>query len=116
MYYNTYLNHINVDISKDLIYLNKWCKKHRKNEWIQRQHNWKNGKLIEHQHIGNMLMQDHFVISNGATYTIRNKNKKMRDQLKLLEQYEAEIINKLRTDCINLNGYKKYRFGETSGK
>ena len=40
----------------------------------------------------------------------------MRNQLKFLKQYEAEIINKLRTECINLNGYKKYRFGETSGK
>ena len=63
MYYNTYLNPINVDISKDLIYLNKWYKQHRKNEWIQRQHNWKNGKLIKHQYIGNMLMHDYFVTS-----------------------------------------------------
>ena len=30
MYYNTYLNPINVDISKDLIHLNKWYKKMRK--------------------------------------------------------------------------------------
>ena len=62
MYYNTYLNPINVDISKDLIYLNKWYKQHRKNEWIQRQHNWKNGKLIKHQYIGNMLHYGSFKI------------------------------------------------------
>ena len=55
-------------------------------------------------------------ISNGVNYTVRNKNKKMRDQLKFLKQYEADIINKLRTECINLNGYKKYEFDETSGK
>ena len=78
--------------------------------------NWKKGKLIKQHYIGNMIMQDFFVISNGTTYTVRNRSKKMRNQLKFLKQYEAEIINKLRTECINLNGYKKYRFGETSGK
>ena len=33
-----------------------------------------------------------------------------------MKQYECEIINKLRTECINLNGYKKFAFNETSGK
>ena len=36
--YNTFYNPINVDISKDLINLNKWYKYQRKNLWLERQH------------------------------------------------------------------------------
>ena len=39
----------------------------------------------------------------------------MRNQIKMLSKLESEIINKLRTECINLNAYKYYRYGESNG-
>ena len=39
----------------------------------------------------------------------------MRNQLKHLKQYESEIVNKLRSECINLNGYKNFRYDESNG-
>ena len=114
--YNTFFNPINVDIQKDLILLNKWYKNKRKQEWLQRQLDWKNRILEEDTYIGNMLMQRYIVQFNGSDYSVRGKSKHLRNQLKFLKQYECEIINKLRTECINLNGYKKYKFNETSGK
>ena len=41
--YSSYFNPINVDISKDIIWLNKLYKNKRKNEWLKslRQKDWK---------------------------------------------------------------------------
>ena len=36
--------------------------------------------------------------------------------MKLLSKYESEVVNKLRSECINLNGYKQYKYGESNGK
>ena len=36
----------------------------------------------------------------------------MKNELKFLKPYEASIITKLRTECINLNGYKNFRFSD----
>ena len=96
--------------------MNKWYKIKRKQDWLQRQQDWKNGILKEDTYIGNMLMQKYMIQSNGVHYSVRGKSKSLRNQLKYLKQYECEIINKLRTECINLNGYKKYKFDESSGK
>ena len=114
--YNTYFNPINVDISKDLIYLNKFYKKRRKEEWLQRQLDWKADNLEENQYCGDMIMQKFMVTYDGNKYNVRNRNKKMRNQLKYLKQFESEIINKLRSEYINLNGYKNFKFNETNGK
>ena len=45
-------------------------------------------------------MQKYMVQFNGSNYTVRGKSKNLRNQLKYLRQYECEIINKLRTECI----------------
>ena len=56
------------------------------------------------------------VIFDGNNYNVRSKTKRMRNQLKFLKQYETEIITKLRSEYINLNGFKKFKFNETNGK
>ena len=43
---------------------------------------------------------------DGGKYKVRNTNKRMRNQLKYLKQFETEIINKLRSEYINLNFFK----------
>ena len=114
--YNTYYRPINVDISTDVIWLNKFYKNKRKKEWLKRQMNWKRKKLKENQYVGDMLMQQFMVTHDGHKYNVRNKNKHMRNQLKLLKQHETEIITKLRSEYINLNGYKRFKFDEANGK
>ena len=46
---------------------------------------------------------------------MRNPSKRLRNQLKFLRQCESEIVNKLRSECINLNGYKNFGYGESNG-
>ena len=79
--YNTYFNPINVDISKYLIWLNKYYRNKRKTEWLRRQTNWKKNKLKENLYAGDMLMQRFMVMFDGNIYNVRNKNKQMRNQL-----------------------------------
>ena len=114
--YNTFLNPINVDIAKDLILLKKWYKSERRNKWIERQDNWKNNNIDKDFYIGGMIMQRYMVHSDGTQLKIRKFDKSLRNQLKYLSKFESEIINKLRTECINLNGYKEYKYGETNEK
>ena len=112
--FNTFYNPINVDISKDLIFLKKWYKKQREQNWLERQHEWKN-QMLEDQYIGNMIMQRYMVFQNNYQYKVRKFSNNLRNQLKHLSQFEAEVINKLRTECINLNGYKQFKYDETNG-
>ena len=49
---------------------------------------------------------------NGCTY--REKYNVVHLLINL-KKTKSEI-NKLRTECINLNGYKHFRYGETNGK
>ena len=114
--YNTYCNPINVDISKDLILLKKWYKQNRKAIWIERQEQWQLETLDKDEYIGNMIMQRYMVNWDGGKYIVRSFNKAMRNQLKSLSKFESEIIHKLRSECINLNGYKHFKYGESSGK
>ena len=51
----------------------------------------------------------------NGTNNIRNKTKILKNENKFLNRYESEIINKLRTEYINLNEYKSFRFGDTDG-
>ena len=48
-------------------------------------------------------------------YEVRHWSKRLRNQSKFLKQYESDIVNKLRSECINLNGYKKFKYGESNG-
>ena len=63
-----------------------------------------------------MLMQRYIVYFDGGEYKVRKFDKRLRNQLKLLSKYESEVVNKLRSECINLNGYKHYKYGESNGK
>ena len=69
--YNTYYNPINVDISKDLIWLNKYYKNKRKDEWLKRQADWKKNNLKENLYIGDMIMQRFMVTFDGNKYNVR---------------------------------------------
>ena len=90
-------------------------KNERKNAWIERQTKWKNNKIDKDFCVGGMIMQRYMVHSDGTQLKVRKFDKRLRNQLKYLSKFESEIINKLRTECINLNGYKKYKYGETNG-
>ena len=116
IHYNTFLNPINVDISKDLILLKKWYKNERKRSWIERQHQWKGNEKEKDFYVGDMLMQRYIVHFDGGEYRVRKFDTRLRNQLKLLSKYESEVVNKLRSQCINLNGYKQYKYGESNGK
>ena len=63
-----------------------------------------------------MIMQGFMVAYDGGKYKVRNTNKQMRSQLKFLKQFETEIIIKLRSEYINLNGFKNFKFDDTNGK
>ena len=72
--------------------------------------------MKENQYIGDMIMQGFMVAYDGGKYKVRNTNKQMRSQLKFLKQFETEIIIKLRSEYINLNGFKNFKFDDTNGK
>ena len=55
------------------------------------------------------------VYHNGQKYNVRKFDKQLRNQLKMLSKFESSIINKLRSECINLNGYKHFKYGESNG-
>ena len=116
IHYSTYYNPIGVDISKDIIKLNKMYKKERKHNWIERDQLWRSNKLRKNIYTGNMILHKYFVDFDGVNYDIKRRSNAIMNSLKFLKQYECEIINKLRTEHINLNDYKKKRFDDTNGK
>ena len=84
--------------------------KHRQDrlhEWKLQYKNWKNGTLDENMYEGCMLFHKMMLGHNGY---VRRATNDMKEELKYLKPYEASIITKLRTECINLNGYKYFRF------
>ena len=44
----------------------------------------------------------------GHNGYIKRATNDMKEELKFLKTYEASMITKLRTECINLNGYKNF--------
>ena len=108
--FSTYFNPINVDISKNLIWLNKFYKMKRKRSWLKRQSNWKKNNLKSNQYVGNMIMQQFMVSNDGSKYCVRNMDKQMRNQLKYLKQFETEIITKLRSEYENWHRFAFRRF------
>ena len=56
---------------------------------------------------GNMIFHRMVIDPNG---NIRYNSNEMKNELRYLKPYEASIITKLRTECINLNDYKYFRF------
>ena len=82
----------------------------------ERQNKWKNNNINQEFYIGGMIMQRYMVHADENRMKVRKFDKKLRQQLKYLSKFESEIINKLRTECINLNGYKQFKYGETNGK
>ena len=113
--YNTYYNPIIVDISKDLIDLRKYHSKIRKQEWRKRNELFINKNEDSNIFFGDGIFHKYVVNSNGGEYTIRIKSKQLKNELKYLSRFESEIITKLRTEYINLNSYKSFRFNDTDG-
>ena len=112
IHYNLFWNPINVDISKDLIWLRKKHKQNRIDEWKLRHNEWLNGSMDTDTYMGERLMHNLFVEDNGNK--ICNNNNKMKEEFKFLNPYEASVICKLRTEHINLNDYKFFRFKDDS--
>ena len=110
--YNLYYNPINVDISKDLIRLRKWQRLQRKEKWLLRHDKWCKSCIDDNIFLGGMIF--HKLVINDGVH-ILNGNSNMRNELKYLKPFEAGIICKLRTEHINLNSYKSFRFGDTNG-
>ena len=123
--FQTKYNPISVDISFGL---QKIRKKHQK----LRKEKWKNYKfdLIEEKNKGLRLSNDNerkqsrFFVNCDMLFVkamfdengnVRNIGNKLKAELYGLENEECEIINKLRTEYINLNNFKYYFFKETAG-
>ena len=65
------------------------------------------GQLNQNIYKGNMIF--HRMMVSPQEY-VRKSTNDMKNELKFLQPYEASIITKFRTECINLNGYKYFRF------
>ena len=120
--YDMSKNPINVDISKDLIWLRKYQKKQRIKEWNDRNEKWLKcqldeniyqGDMLFHKYICNYNRNDRNNINNNNSNNnnnIRYKSNVFKNQMKNLTKFEAKIINCLRTEHVNLNDYKYFRF------
>ena len=90
-----------VDIAKDLIQLRKREKEKRKIEWekirIERMEN-------KNRYYGDGIF-DKAILNDNGDKKIMLKSNDMKNELRYLNQNECEIIIKLRTERINLNGY-----------
>ena len=111
-YYNTALNPPTVDIS--FLY-EKLKKKHR----IERKYAWQdefkkqNNKNSNFFHNSEKLFAQSII--NRFNNKLINNNNKMKNELKYLSAIEAETINKLRTEYINLNNFEKKFFKKCDG-
>ena len=109
MVYNCYYNPVHVDISIDLKRLRSKHGQDRKREWREKNKAWKMNNLDVNYCKGNMIFYKMLFGHDNILKTISNE---MKDELKFLKPYEASIITKLRTECINLNDYKYFRFDD----
>ena len=109
MIYNCYYNPVHVDISLDLKRLRYKHRQDRKKEWEIKNKQWKTNNLDENYYKGNMIFYNMLFGHNNILRKITNE---IKNELKYRKPYEASIITKLRTECINLNGYKYFRFND----
>ena len=107
MKYNQFYNPVHVDISIDLKRLRYKQRQNRIEEWKLEHKNWNMRNLNENMYKGDMIF--HKMILGHNEYVKRSTND-MKEELKFLKPYETSIITKLRTECINLNEYKNFRF------
>ena len=107
MTYNTYFNPVHVDINIDMKRLKYKHRQDRIKEWKYKHQEWINGHINENYYNGNMIFYKMIFGHNGI---VKNGIIDMTNELKYLKPSEASIITKLRTECINLNGYKHFRF------
>ena len=116
--YRNDLEPLVVIISKYINELKLKYKIKRKTEWMKFLTEIKISKQYKSNDC-NLFMNSEFLFTkimfdnNGK---FRNKNNKMKNELKYLNPLECEIINKLRTEMINLNNYKYKFHSETNGK
>ena len=78
-------------------------------EWKHEQNNWNLGNLDTNMYRGDMIFHRMIIGHNGI---IKRSTNDMKEELKFLKPYESSIITKLRSECINLNGYKNFRFND----
>ena len=102
--YDMRKNHVSVDIAKDMIKLRKQLKLKREKEWrdykrdrLNRMEDDSNNKYYGCHNFENAIIDE-----NGR---IQTRGNEMKNELQHLTQKECEIINKLRTERINLNHY-----------
>ena len=105
--YRMFNNPINVDISKDMKRLRRKHKKEKRARWIEEKKKFDDlhdsfEVKQEYMYKGDLLFQK-MMINNRLEIT--KIDSKMLNELKYLNRKESEIICKLRTERINLNGY-----------
>ena len=113
-FYNTYYNPIMVDIAFLKSKLDLKYSKLREMEWNRRMNNIVHANIDESNNLfyGSEFIFDRIMFKEGK---LVKRSNLMRNELKYLSQKEGEIINKLRTEQINLN-YYKYYYHEKSKK
>ena len=127
-FYQPKYNSIMVDISLDFKKLKYKFKDNRNMEWenfinnirIENdKNNNSNNEINERENTSKVrfpncthLLMHHIYINKNNIKPINNA---MKSELKHLNPLECEIINKLRTEYINLNNFKYKFFNETNG-
>ena len=107
--FNQFYHPVHVDISIDLKRLRYKQRMDRIKEWKHEQKNWNLGNLDTNMYRGDMIFHRMIIGHNGI---IKRSTNDMKEELKFLKPYESSIITKLRSECINLNGYKNFRFND----
>ena len=102
---------MHVDISIDLKRLRYKQRQDRIKEWKLEYKNWNMGHINSNMYKGNLIFHRMMFGHNGI---IKHSTNDMREELRFMKPYEASIITKLRTECINLNGYKNFRFNDNN--
>ena len=110
-WYNLYYNPIMVDNTKLNKLLNDKYKNIHRKEWKDRLEIWKDEdtKIFKN----NTQLFDNIMFYGPNI--IASRTNKLKNELKYLKPIECEIINKIRTEHINLNNFKKFYFNETEG-
>ena len=106
-FFDQYFNPIMVDIAYFKKKLDYKYKKLRNEEWRLRMEKINTAYLDQNNNLfyGSDFIFDKIMFDCGK---LRGRTNAMRNEMKYLTQRESEIINKLRTEQINLNYYKYF--------
>ena len=112
--YNRYFNPIMVDDQYFISKLDEMYKKNHRNEWKNIFKNEINNIYDETQYNEPERLFKRSMIDEQQN-RVRKRSNHMRNELKYLKSYESEIINKLRTEYININPWNKQFFNDSNG-